>query len=76
MQPVLLIGDIRRIVIPTPPKNEQEEIINYLNQKIDRFNLLISHCENSKSLMKERKAALISAAVTGKIDVRNWHGND
>lgn len=30
------------------------------------------HCEQQISLLKERRSALISAAVTGKIDVRNW----
>jgi type I restriction enzyme S subunit len=72
MQPVLLIGDIRNIVIPIPSKGEQRDIVSYLDKKVNHYNLLISKCENSKKLIQERKTALISAAVTGKIDVRNW----
>nr|MBL0711583.1 restriction endonuclease subunit S [Colwellia sp.] len=55
-----------------PSKEEQFEISKYIDQQRDKFELLINKCEEQIKLMKERKAALISAAVTGKIDVRNW----
>lgn len=72
MQPVLLIGDIRNIIIPVPPLSEQDSIVKKLTKKISRFDKLISKCEASKNLTQERKTALISAVVTGKIDVRDW----
>ena len=55
-----------------PPQSEQQSISNYLDDQTTKFNTLITKCESKTSLLKERKTALISAAVTGKIDVRNW----
>lgn len=71
MQPVVLIGDIRKLPIPRLPIDEQVMITNYLDQKMDQFNKLIDRVECATKLLQERKTALISAAVTGKIDVRN-----
>ncbi|ENU31382.1 hypothetical protein F991_00750 [Acinetobacter sp. CIP-A165] len=72
MQPVLLIGDIRKLPIVLPPLSEQVEVVSYLNIKTQKFDSLIKKAESAISLMQERRTALISAAVTGKIDVRNW----
>jgi len=72
MQPVVLIGDIRKLPIPRFDYLEQEIVADYLDAIVDRFNILISNAESAITLMKERRTALISAAVTGKIDVRNW----
>ncbi|OBU21235.1 restriction endonuclease subunit S [Photobacterium aquimaris] len=55
-----------------PPVSEQKLITEYLDNTSSKIDLLISHQERTILLMKERKTALISAAVTGKIDVRNW----
>ncbi|MDP5617761.1 restriction endonuclease subunit S [Pseudomonas aeruginosa] len=55
-----------------PPVAEQDEITNYLNSVMDQFSLLEQQAEASIALMNERRSALISAAVTGKIDVRGW----
>jgi len=38
-----------------------------------KFDSLIARAESAIALMQERRTALISAAVTGKIDVRHWH---
>lgn len=58
--------------ITVPPKSEQDEIIKYIDNIKETFDLLTSNTNKAIKLMKERKKALISAAVTGKIDVRNW----
>ena len=58
--------------IVLPPVKEQKAIYLYLNKERDRFNSLIRKCDLAIKLMQERRTALISAAVTGKIDVRNW----
>ena len=63
---------LRKLPVPIPSIQEQEEISIFLNQKEELFNKLISNSENQTRLLKERRTALISAAVTGKIDVRNW----
>ena len=72
MQPVVLIGDIRKLPIPRFKYEEQEAVADYLDSVADRFNILISNAISAIYLMRERRTALISAAVTGKIDVRNW----
>ncbi|NAZ53267.1 restriction endonuclease subunit S [Vibrio toranzoniae] len=57
-----------------PPLMEQQCIAQYLNKQSDKFDLLTNKAQQAIQLMKERKTALISAAVTGKIDVRDWQG--
>lgn len=60
------------IKIGLPPENEIEEIISYIEKKNTQYSDLISKAVCSIDLMKERRTALISAAVTGKIDVRDF----
>jgi len=66
----LSLDDIANIIIPTPPRAEQKEIISYLTSKMRRFDYIARTASEAVTLLKERRAALISAAVTGKIDVR------
>jgi len=54
-----------------PTLGEQKEIVNFLDRETVRIKALITKAEESISLLKEHRTALISAAVTGKIDVRN-----
>lgn len=72
MQPVLLIGDIRKLPIPLCSIDEQIKIVAYLNNQTQKMGELIRKAESAIQLMQERRTALISSAVTGKIDVRNW----
>jgi type I restriction enzyme S subunit len=53
-----------------PPLTEQIAISEYLEVEIVRFDSLIAEAERAVRLLQERRTALISAAVTGKIDVR------
>ncbi|WP_109440002.1 restriction endonuclease subunit S [Acinetobacter haemolyticus] len=55
-----------------PPTEEQKELVKYLEDKVLEFSKLEVKAHNAIQLMQERRTALISAAVTGKIDVRNW----
>ena len=55
-----------------PPINEQQEIVEHIEKMKNKFNDLIGNAEQAIQLMQERRTALISAAVTGKIDVRGW----
>ncbi|MRT12768.1 restriction endonuclease subunit S [Enterobacteriaceae bacterium RIT711] len=55
-----------------PPLEEQWKIVNYLNEQTKKLNGLVESAEAAIKLMQERRTALISAAVTGKIDVRDW----
>ena len=61
-----------RVRIQVPPTYEQNQILQYVGGVSGTYELLISNAEKAITLMKERRTALISAAVTGKIDVRNW----
>ncbi|HHG3202123.1 TPA: restriction endonuclease subunit S [Vibrio parahaemolyticus] len=65
-------GDIKSYPIVIAPLSEQTEIINHIKLQNQHFSNLIAKAENQVQLLKERRTALISAAVTGKIDVRNW----
>lgn len=71
------VDDIRNYVIVIPPIEEQECILKELDQKIEKYDSLINFAVKQIQLMQERRTALISSAVTGKIDVRNWqHPNE
>ena len=59
-------------LFPLPPLKEQDEIIEYLQNRVKLFSQLEDHANNQITLLQERRTALISAAVTGKIDVRDW----
>jgi len=61
---------IGEMYLPTPPKPEQKEIASYLDTQTQKIDTLIEKSQQAITLLKERKTALISAAVTGKIDVR------
>ncbi len=58
--------------LPIPSVDEQISIIQYLGKDQLAFEELVSQGESTINLLQERRSALISAAVTGKIDVRNW----
>jgi type I restriction enzyme S subunit len=60
------------IVLPVPPVREQRAIAEYLDRKAAGFEELIDSATSAVGLLWERRSALISAAVTGKIDVRNY----
>ncbi len=55
-----------------PPRAEQDEIVASLNHDIGNLDLLINKATDAIHIMQERRTALISAAVTGKIDVRGF----
>lgn len=63
---------LQEFPIAYPELAEQKKIVVAVQNEKNKFNLLISNVQNSIKLMQERRTALISAAVTGKIDVRNW----
>jgi type I restriction enzyme S subunit len=72
MHPHLNCGEVQFVKLPIPPRDEQNEIINYIERNVTTFDLLINKQLDAIELMQERRTALISAAVTGKIDVRDW----
>lgn len=61
---------LNEAMLPLPPLSEQLEISEYIKNEIINFDTTMNITRTAIILLKERRAALISAAVTGKIDVR------
>lgn len=59
-----------QITIAIPPKEEQSSIVAYLDAETAKLDDLVAEAHRVIELLQERRTALISAAVTGKIDVR------
>ncbi len=65
------VNDLKKIKVTLPNLTEQAEIIEYLAFETAKFTTLTTEANRVIDLLKERRTALISAAVTGQIDVRN-----
>lgn len=61
---------IMELVIALPPLDEQLEIVASLDRGLSKFDTLTAEAQRAIDLLQERRTALISAAVTGQIDVR------
>jgi type I restriction enzyme S subunit len=68
----LSIQNLLKVFGTFPPKKEQAEIVEFILMQLDKFTILGASSLKQVELLKERKTALISAAVTGKIDVRDY----
>lgn len=66
------IDTVREIFVPIPPRDEQTEICECVVKRLSILDRLVNLAERESALLYERRAALISAAVTGKVDVRHW----
>lgn len=64
------IGDLKNIPAILPPITEQIAIATFLDSETAKFDTLTAEANHAIELLQERRSALISAAVTGKIDVR------
>lgn len=64
------VGTATDLVITWPTEPEQEAIVAFLDATTSRIDSLTADAQAAIALLQERRAALISAAVTGKIDVR------
>ena len=67
----LSLDDVANLPMPVPPKREQEKILSLLKAELQKLEMLATEADATITLLQERRTALISAAVTGKIDVRN-----
>jgi type I restriction enzyme S subunit len=66
---------IENFVIPLPPIGEQHAIVAFLVTELAKFDTLTAEAKLAIDLLQERRTALISAAVTGQIDVRQTPKN-
>lgn len=65
-------SNVMSLALPIPSVAEQKEILSTLNQSRVAHEELVNLAASTVEFLKERRSALISAAVTGKIDVRGW----
>lgn len=64
-------SNLMELAVPLPSEEEQRLILNELDHQSTQVNALIVKTERSIELLKERRSALITAAVTGQIDLRD-----
>jgi type I restriction enzyme S subunit len=69
-QPNLSMEDLGNLPLPIPPSEELEAIRSYLTKETSKLDALAAEAQKAIDLLQERRTALISAAVTGQIDVR------
>ncbi|EJE4173098.1 restriction endonuclease subunit S [Vibrio parahaemolyticus] len=62
--------NVKEVHLLIPPADERKIIMEYLEKQTSKLKLLVQDVEESITLLKEHRTSLISAAVTGKIDVR------
>lgn len=67
----LSLENVRELWVARPSRDEQQAIVGFLDAELSKFMSLTLAAEAGISLLKERRTALIAAAVTGQIDVRN-----
>lgn len=65
-------SNVMSLSLPLPEVAEQKAILEYLDQDRMKHEELVSVASSTVELLQERRSALISAAVTGKIDLRGW----
>ena len=70
IQTYLSRNDFQQIRFPGPSVAEQRSIAEFLDRETAKIDGLVSEAKNAIELLRERRSALISAAVTGQIDVR------
>ena len=71
----LTIGVLNNFEIPLPPATEREKVVAFLQSESFKFDTLTAEAQRAIDLLQERRTALISAAVTGQIDVRQQPRN-
>lgn len=71
-QPLITSTQVLDQTVPLPPLLEQLEIASFVDREASKINALSAKARQLIEILKERRQALISAAVTGKIDVRGF----
>jgi type I restriction enzyme, S subunit len=66
----LRVGEVGELPLLLPPLDEQQALVKFVAEELSKLHALAAQAEQAIALMTERRSALISAAVTGQIDVR------
>lgn len=61
---------LQQVSVAVPPPKEREEICRFLSTELGKLDNLIELTQSAMSLLHERRSAIVSAAVSGQIDVR------
>ena len=69
-QPGLNLGHIAKYRVVVPPLSEQKTIADFLDRETSQFDALTARVRDAIERLKELRTALVTAAVTGKLDVR------
>jgi restriction endonuclease S subunit len=72
--PRFRVPEFRNVLLPQPPEPEQRAIAAFLDRETARIDALVAKVREAIERLKELRTALISAAVRGKIDVREEAG--
>jgi type I restriction enzyme S subunit len=67
---------LKTIVLPLPPRIEQDAISLLAKKEVGQIDSLVNNAKKAIELLKERRQALITQVVTGKIDVRGFAGGN
>ena len=74
-QPNISQAIIKEHRVPTPPLAEQQAIAEHLDKKTSKIDTAIKSLENQRDDLNALRQTVISEAVTGKIDLRDWKKN-
>lgn len=66
----IYMPDVEKFVTPVPPRHEQSQIVQHVDRETTRLDTLADKVRAAMDTLREYRTALISAAVFGKIDVR------
>jgi len=69
-QQAIYIRDVAEVPLAVPPIEERKAIVEFLDSEVAKLDTLTTEAQRAIDLLQERRTALISAAVTGQIDVR------
>ena len=64
---------LEKIPVPVPPIEEQQSIVEHITNKIYKLDKAIGELSQSSNDLQSYKSSVISEAVTGKVDLRNWN---
>ncbi len=71
-QPAINQSFIKGLIVLVPSQTDQSQIINRLRKQTTKIDCIVSELNQQIEKLKEYKTAIISEAVTGKIDLRDW----
>ena len=63
---------LKELIVSLPPLDVQNDIVAYLNYKVQKIDEMLKEASQSVENLKSYKSTLITEAVTGKIDLREW----